>query len=572
MKQYYNHKYTRFYKLSQDIIQLIFTMAQTVPEIRSCDILSIIRLYGIEITISWINQIRYREGFSAPKGRITKDYQGKRTLHILKCNLVIIQSCSNIGIPILQSLFKHFRLLDMFAQDIHAAQELSNTNLTNTNSIHKMINTLIAMVLNPACENSHEAEKLNIPHTQMSLSQTQAHLKQFEGLTNLPVELESSFLNFWINLLKIITGKKKPIIYIDGHSKPYYTAQPSVCGKMSVLERIMPGTKYLLSTIEKGFVISIRTVRVDLPFTEEVLLLSDKLKLLLGDRLELFVIDREGCGLEFNKKLEEKGIGILTFLRCNQYQGLEDFDCEEVDTNLYVGVWRDKVKAETDPRVFEILQRDNELYVLASTYACDSYFDSLLEYKKRWPNCENVIKLLVNHFDFNVNTCNGAESMDNPKSSKLPVIKRQIENHEKKVNHIIALPRERKKGLKALKKLKKERASILNHPQVKVRKTNPDLFMGYLRATLYNLLLYMFLKIFGKANAGKINYESLLHLIVQCRGTVKESNTFVEYVLRTPILAKDEELVRKFCDYISKLRMKDEKNRLIRCSVSPRAG
>jgi len=61
-----------------------------------------------------------------------------------------------------------------------------------------------------------------------------------------------------------------------------------------------------------------------------------------------------------------------------------------------------------------------------------------------------------------------------------------------------------------------------------------------------------------------------LQLLIYRDGKIKISDSFIEYRFKPPILASDVDKLKKLCDSINKMSIKDDKKRLIKCKVGLR--
>jgi hypothetical protein len=208
------------------------------------------------------------------------------------------------------------------------------------------------------------------------------------------------------------------IIFIDGHGNPYHTKKYAVSGRMSVTEKIMPGTHHVVANTQNGFLLFLYPEPANTHLNDG---LENVVKILIeefGDKIRLVVVDRECNGADYNMRIKDQyGVSILTGLRSNQYSSLDDFEYKWVEKHkLAVGMWKDKIKCKNDDRNFLLYPQKNKLYALAITSDREQDFiDAYKLQKMRWPSNEGVIKILVNEFDFNMNTGNGTKIIDNPK-------------------------------------------------------------------------------------------------------------------------------------------------------------
>jgi hypothetical protein len=206
-------------------------------------------------------------------------------------------------------------------------------------------------------------------------------------------------------------------LYLDGHEKPHWTAQTMPCGRVAMLDRVMPCTHQMVVNDAEGYVLLILDRPGDHHLGRELLHLDRTVERITGRRVELVIADREANSLALAQVYAESGQRhLLTMLDANQYQGLGDFTllsdwtevAEQAGESVAAACWAKEAAHPDDPRCFWPV-RDDATDTLQAVYTSTLGVDHLepLEartaYRRRWACQENVIKEMVNGANLNVN-------------------------------------------------------------------------------------------------------------------------------------------------------------------------
>ena len=575
MPQKINQNYQRFSKLSQELFFFICLVAKKESEIRSVTIIKFLgSMLKIEVTMSWINQIIRREEIKRPQGRPSKQYIMKeKNEYFLKIEVIYQETIDKMGILLIQDIMKYYKLNDLFVDLLKKAQKEIDTNRfkQKTEKLENFIDTMTAISLDPSVNNFEEAINADISHCPMSCAQARDLVKNLEKSKMIINQTMESFVDYWIKFIETNENKEiQFIIYIDGHIKPYFSKETHVCGKISASEKVMPGTKYVIATCSNGYVLDIRNIEVDMPYGEKVIEMIKYLSIKLENRIKLVIMDREGCGKELNNKIDSDfKIKTLTPLRSNQYKSLEDFTCEKIGDNLYKGNWKDSKKLEEDSRNLIIIDYIERLCVFATTDE-EIGIETQKTYKTRWPNNEEIIKYLNMITGFNTNISNGIESIPNPKKTreieelgkKIKSSENKIKNYkEAKINLInnSEIKRYDKQIMNANNKIKNYKEKIKKTGEinpVKIRKTEPDNFIAFLKAGILNLFRFILIKCLElDTEKNKPPVEKMWQMLINRKGKIIENYYEKVYIFDTPSTVENIKLLTMFCNNFNKLNI-----------------
>ena len=252
-------------------------------------------------------------------------------------------------------------------------------------------------------------------------------------LTRLQVgeAMRQALCRAWVQTL---TQRDEPLhIYVDAHLKPHWTHRFMPCGKVTMLNRVMPCTRQVVVTNAQGYVWEILDQVGDDHLTHTVPALEQELERVTDHRVTLTVVDREANGLELAQKYAQTDhFALLTLLDSTASEGLlvgtpafrKVFRltgrwqplAAQPDESLAPAVWAPEQEAADDPRVFWLVQHDNRLKLLAvyslsqPVIECAPEVVALLRgsgartaYRTRWPAIENVIREMVNGDNLNEN-------------------------------------------------------------------------------------------------------------------------------------------------------------------------
>ena len=234
--------------------------------------------------------------------------------------------------------------------------------------------------------------------------------------------------------VRTLTQPDEPLhLYVDVHLKPHWTHRFMPCGKVTMLNRVMPCTRQVIVTNVQGYVWEILDQVGDDHLTHTLPALEQELERVTDHRVTLTVVDREANGLELAQKyVQTDHFALLTLLDSTASDGLlvgtPAFQkvfrltgrwqplAAQPDESLAPAVWAPEQEAADDPRVFWLVQNDDSLKLLA-VYSlsqpvadCAPDVRALLRssgartaYRTRWPAIENVIREMVNGDNLNEN-------------------------------------------------------------------------------------------------------------------------------------------------------------------------
>ncbi len=580
----YNEKYSHCWKLSKEHYVLMCVLIRLEPEIRSPDIVYLFKQqYGIEVECRWINKKLSQTGMKRLRGRPNKNYKRKRT-EILEKLRPKLEKLEQIGIHFFIEIMDSMGMTDVFLDCLLKVQSQNDFNpilSRRPDSFVRLLHTLYGMTLDPRIHNFEEGIRSQLSYQEMNLERARQLTKQLEDQTGLTEQLSEDFLEYWNDKLGL--SEKGNKIYIDGHGAPYYTNDYSVTGRMSVTEKIMAGTHYVICTSEEGYVLSLVPKAANEHLNKGLMEAIGLLQKVLGtDKKWQIIVDRECNGAEFGLRLTENtGTNLLTMLNKNQYKDLEDFQIHWVEKGKYgIGEWADDTKRQKDDRFFYIYRLEDKLVVLATTAMTpDESGSALSDYKSRWPLNENVLKLLVGELDLNVNVGNGAINTKNPKKKKLDKdFKQKMNNCQKRIKKYGADKKKRQSSSKIKQlderirhwKTKKKKYEMTWEKQreslpqtAKTRKLEAQGFMTLIRAGILNVLFFLL----SQGNHSKLpisnGIERLNDLLFNRNGYIEKTNNKVYYYFTAPAYKKDREYLRKFLEDVSNLKLKDKSGRYI---------
>jgi hypothetical protein len=243
--------------------------------------------------------------------------------------------------------------------------------------------------------------------------------------------LRQALCRTWVQTL---TEPAEPLhLYVDAHLKPHWTHLFMPCGKVTMLNRVLPCTRQVVVTNAQGYVWEILDQVGDDHLTHTLPGLEQELERVTDHRVTLTVVDREANGLELAQKYAQTDhFALLTLLDSTASDGLlvctSAFQkvfrltgrwqplATQPDESLAPAVWAPEQEAPDDPRVFWLVQDDNSQKLLAvyslsqPVVDCAPDVRALLRgsgartaYRTRWPAIENVIREMVNGDNLNEN-------------------------------------------------------------------------------------------------------------------------------------------------------------------------
>ena len=193
-------------------------------------------------------------------------------------------------------------------------------------------------------------------------------MKEHPLRTLVGVEYHSSTLNQYLGQLERVDAgeallpalepdESGRIAYVDGHMIAFWTRKSMHKGKITMLGRIMAGSQAVVAHNEEGRAIFVEYYPPDIRMTHFIVEYCRKIMDAMG--VEVFVIDREVNSVDVARSFEENGIGLLSMLDRNEYDGLSSWTVTQIGTladgsSVYEGKWA--TVRENDPRHFVIVE------------------------------------------------------------------------------------------------------------------------------------------------------------------------------------------------------------------------
>lgn len=249
--------------------------------------------------------------------------------------------------------------------------------------------------------------------------------------------LRHALCRTWVQTL---TAADAPLhIYVDAHLKPHWTHIFMPCGRVAMLNRVLPCTRQVVVTNAQGYVWEILDQVGDDHLSHTLLGLEQEMERVTDHRVTLTVVDREANGLELAQKYAHSDhFALLTLLDGTASDGLSVGTPAWTNVFRLTGRWQRLAaplgeslapatrgpdhpgdlgrKADDDPRVFWLVRDDANDQVLAVYSLSQPVADCAPEvavllkgpgartiYRARWPASENVIREMVNGDNLNEN-------------------------------------------------------------------------------------------------------------------------------------------------------------------------
>jgi hypothetical protein len=305
----------------------------------------------------------------------------------------------------------------------------------------------------------------------------------------------------------------------------------------------------------------------------------------IGKPIKLLIMDREGSGQELNSQLKkEVGISTLTPIKSNQYKSLDDFDCEQIGDDLYVGKWHDKEKLAQDNRTLIVIDYKSRLCVFGTTEEKLDYSDTQSLYKKRWPYNEEIIKHLNMFTSFNTNICNGVVDIPDPKhireeeelNKKIEKTQEKIETYKKKEENVSAPSKKRifnnqqKKAEKKIEKYENQKLELGEIKNKKIREVVPDYFASMLKLNIVNSFQWLLENCLPLKNKN-VPMEKMYHMLMNMEADLFENAEIKKYICVCPNRKSDRKILKVFCKNFNKLniRSREGKKLILEMRVPP---
>ena len=195
--------------------------------------------------------------------------------------------------------------------------------------------------------------------------------------------------------------------YIDGHMIAFWSLLKMHKGKITMLGRIMPGSKAVIAHDESGSAIGLEYYPPDTHLSKIIEDYCSAIELTTG--IKNFIIDREVNSVDIAKLFVLRDWNLICLLDSNEYKGAESFSKRFVGrlddgSSLYKATW--SCYHEGDPRKFVVVQETNRCLVYWTT---PDIFNKLTAlqivkyYRSRAEIQENNIKRMIAHGELNTN-------------------------------------------------------------------------------------------------------------------------------------------------------------------------
>jgi hypothetical protein len=210
-------------------------------------------------------------------------------------------------------------------------------------------------------------------------------------------------------------GQSPLLIFTDWHTKPHWTKSPAHSGHITMLERVMPGTKQLILNGPDGHLLGGWNDAIDTHLSHVLVDLEADLATKLGRPIAYNVFDSEGSGLPTALRYEAALRDYLSVLPRQDSHTLSAFEVlgewepveNDAEHEAVYARWDDAEKAREDPRRLVLMRPGGE------TDPTRIYAGRIPQYlsagavptrfRQRWMGQERVIRQLVNGANLNAN-------------------------------------------------------------------------------------------------------------------------------------------------------------------------
>ncbi len=201
------------------------------------------------------------------------------------------------------------------------------------------------------------------------------------------------------------------VCYVDGHMSPFWTKKSMHKGKITMLGRIMAGSQAVITHDQDGHGVFIAYYPPDIRMPRMIVMYCQQVVTVTG--IEIFVIDREVNSVALARCFENNGLGLLSMLDKNEYDGLKSWNVTRIGTlsdtaharaTVYEGEWA--APREDDPRHFVLVDTSERVLAYWGTSKVKATLDALQWpsiYRQRTEIQENSFKRMKSHGALEVN-------------------------------------------------------------------------------------------------------------------------------------------------------------------------
>lgn len=362
-------------------------------------------------------------------------------------------------------------------------------------------------------------------------------------------------------------GATGAICYVDGHMIAFWTKASMHKGKITMLGRIMAGSQGVIAHNQAGQAVFVEYYPPDIRMPRMIVTYCQKVVTATG--IEVFVIDREANSVEIARSFEKSGLGLLSMLDKNEYDGLKSWNVTRIgrlaDGSLvYEGAW--KTPKDDDPRHFVLVETSERVLVYWGTSKVKETLDPLQwpeVYRQRSETQENSFKRMKAHgaLDINYGTKKivgqdrhqqraiekfdeASEKTQQKVTKKEELLKLQeakVAESQEKGHGTRLEQRQRRLGViqeglaKAIEKLKKilEQLRALGTRKERADRDFRKQTIMSIRTLLLENALVSFLAVLCATLDEKISQECLLNLLFERSGSCLETASEIIYWVNT---------------------------------------
>lgn len=205
----------------------------------------------------------------------------------------------------------------------------------------------------------------------------------------------------------LIPAAAGSIGYVDGHMIGYWTRKSMHKGKITMLGRIMAGSQAIITHNEDGRALCVKYYPPDTRMPHFIVEYCSRIMAVTG--IVVYVIDREINSVALAREFEAAGVGVLSMLDSNEYDGLSSWTATQIgileDGNIvYEGQWAEP--REDDPRHFVLVQTPDRVLPFWGTSKVKEVLDPLAwpeAYRQRTDTQERRFKEMKAHGALGVN-------------------------------------------------------------------------------------------------------------------------------------------------------------------------
>jgi len=210
-------------------------------------------------------------------------------------------------------------------------------------------------------------------------------------------------------------GQSPLLIFTDWHTKPHWTKSPAHSGHITMLERVMPGTKQLILNGPDGHLLGGWNDAIDTHLSHVLVDLEADLATKLGRPIAYNVFDSEGSGLPTALRYEAALRDYLSVLPRQDRHTLSAFEVlgewepveHDAEHEAVYARWADADKAREDPRRLVLMRPSGETdptRIYAGRIPQSLSAGTVpARFRQRWMGQERVIRQLVNGANLNAN-------------------------------------------------------------------------------------------------------------------------------------------------------------------------